>query len=321
MHDFPIDAAPTLEELGEHLVIQEIVAAAPSAINGDDAAVMYPAEPNTRTVATTDTLVEGRHFRREWSTPREVGHKAIVQNFADVEAMGARPLAALLSFAAPGDTPVGYVKEIASGIAERCKLYSAQLVGGDLTRADQLILTVTALGSLGGSRKPLTLDAARVGQRIVAHGKIGYSAAGLALLQHYGRAHVPERFEPLVSAHVTPHLEPGRGIVARATGATSMTDNSDGLVVDVGAIARRSGVGIDLEAEAIAPDELLLAAGEAVNQDPWEWVLSGGEDHTLIAATDKDAASGFRPIGRVVKGAGVTVDGAKPRYNTGWTSY
>ncbi len=321
MQDFPIDSSPTLAELGERQVVQEIIAAAPSNLNGDDAAVLYPAEPNSRTVVTTDSLVEGRHFRFEWSKPHEVGHKAIVQNFADVEAMGARPVAAVLSIAAPGDTPVGFVRQLALGIGQRCKQYSAQLVGGDLTQSPQLVVTVTALGSLGGSRPALTLDAARTGQKIIAHGKIGYSAAGLALLSHCGREKVPEQFTPLVEAHVMPHLEPGRGIVARATGATCMTDNSDGLVADLATICRRSAVGINVDSEAIAPDELLSKAAEFVGEDPWRWILSGGEDHTLIATTEKEIASGFRTIGSVIKGANVTIDGNTPDYSAGWSSY
>ncbi len=144
----------TLGQAGEHYVIGEIIAAAPSALNGDDAAVMYPATPNSRTVASTDMMVEGRHFRRDWSTPNEIGQKAILRNFADVEAMGARPTAALLAIAAPADTPVNFVRGIAEGIGLRCAFYNAELVGGDLTRSKELVITVTAIGSLGGSQEP-----------------------------------------------------------------------------------------------------------------------------------------------------------------------
>ncbi|MGX1739542.1 thiamine-phosphate kinase [Corynebacterium flavescens] len=313
----------TLAEAGEHEVIGEIIAAAPSALNGDDAAVMYPAPPNSRTVAATDMMIEGRHFRREWSTANEVGQKAILRNFADIEAMGARPTAALLAIAAPDDTPVSFVRGIAQGIAERCASYNAELVGGDLTRADELIVNVMAIGSLGGSRPPLVLDGARVGQKVVAHGKIGYSAAGLALLQRFGRA-LPTEHEdlwPLIDAHCAPWLKPGRGVIARAAGATAMTDNSDGLIPDVGTIARRSGVHIDLDSAAIAPDPLLNAAAALLEVDPWEWVLSGGEDHTLVGTTHKEAPAGFRVIGSVQRGGGITVDEHQPAYWHGWVGF
>lgn len=313
----------TLDQAGERHVIHEIVTAAPSALNGDDAAVLYPAAPNSRTVASTDMMVEGRHFRRDWSTAAEVGHKAIVRNFADIEAMGARPTAALLAIAAPGDTPVDFVRGIAQGIAERCAVYNAELVGGDLTRSDSLVINVTAMGSLGGSGAPLTLDGARAGQKLVAHGKIGYSGAGLALLQRYGRALPPELDElwPLIDAHCAPTLAPGRGVIARATGSTAMTDNSDGLVRDVGHLAERSGVRIDFDRGAIAPDPLVAAAGAVLGIDPWEWVLAGGEDHTLLATTFKAAPSGFREIGRVMRGTGITINGEEPRYSEGWEGF
>ena len=313
----------TLEQAGERHVIHEIVAAAPSALNGDDAAVLYPAAPNSRTVASTDMMVEGRHFRRDWSTAAEVGQKAIVRNFADIEAMGARPTAALLAIAAPGDTPVDFLRGIAQGIAERCSVYNAELVGGDLTKSDSFVITVTAIGSLGGSGAPLTLDKARAGQTLVAHGKIGYSAAGLALLERFGRA-LPQELEdlwPLVDAHCAPTLTPGRGVIARATGSTAMTDNSDGLVRDMGLMAQRSAVHIDLDPAAIAPDALLASAGAVLDVDPWKWVLAGGEDHTLVATTDKAAPSGFREIGQVLRGTGVTVGGETPRFTAGWESF
>ena len=313
----------TLGQAGEQHVIGEIVAAAPSALNGDDAAVMFPDPPNSRTVACTDMMVEGRHFHRDWSTPMEVGQKAILRNFADIEAMGARPTAALLAIAAPAETHVSFVRGIAEGIAQRCALYNAELVGGDLTRGSQLVITVTAIGTLGGSQPPLTLDGARAGQKLVSHGKIGYSAAGLALLQEHGRDLPPELSElwPLIDAHCNPSLKPGRGVIARATGATAMTDNSDGLVPDIAGVAKRSNVHIDLHSTAIAPDALLTEAGVVLGVDPWEWVLTGGEDHTLVATTNKEAPSGFRVIGTVNRGTGLTVDGKKPMYDAGWQSF
>lgn len=315
------DNEATVGELGEHAVIDAIVGAAPSSRNGDDAAVLSHASPNSRAVATTDMLIEGRHFRRDWSSPEAIGEKAVVQNFADVEAMGARAVAALLAVSTPPDIPVSFFRRLAEGVEKRVQRYSAELVGGDVTSGDHLVVTVTALGSLGGSIPALTLDAARAGQTLVAHGRIGWSAAGLALLQHFGPEKVPEELDPLVQAHFTPDLTPGRGVVARATGVTSMTDNSDGLIADLGTIAKRSGVGIDLHRSAIAPSPLLRQAGELLGVDPWLWVLTGGEDHTLLATTHEDTPSGFRDIGEVLRGEGVTIDGTAATYEKGWVSF
>ena len=103
-----------------------------------------------------------------------------------------------------------------------------------------------------------------------------------------------------------------------------MTDNSDGLVHDLTTIAKRSAVKINIFSEAIAPDELLQRAGDLLDHDPWDWVLAGGEDHTLLGTTMKDAPSGFRLIGDVHKSNGtdhLTIDGTPARYNTGWESF
>lgn len=315
---------PTLREVGESGVIQEIIAAAPSSLNGDDAAVLLPMAPNSRTVATTDMLVEGRHFRLDWSSPYQVGLKAITQNYADIEAMGARPIGALMALGAPLDTPVSVVREIAEGIAQRTGEYNTELVGGDVTQAEKITVSVTAIGALGGDRQPLALSAARAGQKVVAHGKIGWSAAGWALLERFGTQLPDPQLQPLVDFHCAPEIEPGRGVIARATGATAMTDNSDGLVHDLTTIAKRSAVKINIYSEAIAPDELLQRAGDLLDHDPWDWVLAGGEDHTLLGTTMKDAPSGFRLIGDVHKSNGtdhLTIDGTPARYNTGWESF
>ena len=315
---------PTLREVGESGVIQEIIAAAPSSLNGDDAAVLLPMAPNSRTVATTDMLVEGRHFRLDWSSPYQVGLKAITQNYADIEAMGARPIGALMALGAPLDTPVSVVREIAEGIAQRTGEYNTELVGGDVTQAEKITVSVTAIGALGGDRQPLALSAARAGQKVVAHGKIGWSAAGWALLERFGTQLPDPQLQPLVDFHCAPEIEPGRGVIARATGATAMTDNSDGLVHDLTTIAKRSAVKINIYSEAIAPDALLQRAGDLLDHDPWDWVLAGGEDHTLLGTTMKDAPSGFRLIGDVHKSNGtdhLTIDGTPARYNTGWESF
>ena len=315
---FPLEG-PTLGEVGELEVIRAILNAAPSTFNGDDAAVLTPAVPNSRVVVTTDMLVEGRHFTPELTTPFAVGRKAVVQNFADIEAMGARPIAAVLAFSAAPSLPLAVVSELAAGIHSMVQEYSSELVGGDVTSGGRLVISLSAVGSLGGSLPALELGRARAGQKVVAHGRIGYSAAGLALLT--SGKEVPAELAELVDAYQTPALTPGRGMIARAAGATAMTDNSDGLVHDVGTIAGRSGVMVDLDGAAIAPDELLTRAGELLGVDPWSWVLAGGEDHTLLGTIEGAAPVGFRTIGTVRKGAGVLIDGSAPPYTDGWESF
>lgn len=318
----------TIREAGEAGTIDVIRAASPSKINGDDAAVLALATPNSRTVVATDMLVENRHFRLDWSTPEEIGAKAAIQNIADIEAMGARPIALLLGLSAPGHMDLTVVEGIANGINDVVHRCNAELVGGDVVGGEQLVLSITALGELGGPAHPLNLDRAQRGDIVVAAGQIGYSAAGLALLTHFGdRSAIPDdpRLQKLVRAHTVPDFAFGRGNVARAAGAHAMTDNSDGLIQDLGVIADASLVSINVTASAIAPDENLLAAGEVLGMDPWEWVLGGGEDHTILATTKLAAPSGFREIGRVVSArdsaAHVTLDGNIPPVTTGWSSF
>lgn len=318
---FPVDG-PTLGEVGEHAVIQSIIDASPSAVNGDDAAVLHPASPNSRMVATTDMLVEGRHFRADVTTPWHLGRKAVVQNFADIEAMGARCVAVLLSLSAPPSYAASVATEIARGIGHEVEKFGAELVGGDVTAGESLVMSVTAIGSLGGNRPPLTLSGARAGQNLVAHGNIGHSAAGLELLE--SGVSIPAELEPLVAAYQAPEITPSAGVVARSAGASSMTDNSDGLLHDLAVIAQRSGVRLDLDPGAIAPDALLVQAGELLGVDPWKWVCEGGEDHTLVGTLHGEAPVGFRSIGKVCRPngkTGVTIGDAAPAYNGGWESF
>lgn len=321
----------TVAEAGEAATIAAIRQAAPSTLNGDDAAVLDSTASNSRQVCTTDILVRDRHFSFDYSSAYEVGVKAVSQNFADIQAMGARPTAILLGIATPGDVELAVAAELARGINDAALPWGAELVGGDVVLSKDLVLSITAIGELGGPAAALTLDGAGVGHRVIASGPIGYSAAGLDILQHYGtRKAVPqddEILQELVQWHCAPRLEVGRGTVARAAGASSMTDNSDGLVADLSTIAQRSGVCIDLDRLAISPDYKLRHAAEVTGKDPWKWVLTGGEDHTLIGTTDARLPATYRPIGMVrtlneedQNASYVTVDGVRPSYTTGWES-
>ncbi|WP_448851046.1 thiamine-phosphate kinase [Corynebacterium sp. 335C] len=303
---------PTVGDVGEHAVIAAIREVAPSSRNGDDAAVLAMTTPNASHVATTDLLVEGRHFDLAWSTPEDVGRKAAIQNFADVEAMGARPRALLMGLSAPESTPLDVVVGIARGMVAECDRCVAELVGGDVVGGAGLTLSITAIGEVGGPARPLMRSGARPGDRVIAAGVIGRSAAGLALLRRHGRPEdVPERFRELVDAHRVPVFSYGRGPVARAAGVNCLTDNSDGLLVDLAELARTSGVRIDLDRDAVAPDELMLDAADHLGADAWEWVLHGGEDHTLLGTTAGEPPIDFRVIGRVVRAGRSAVEGSR----------
>jgi thiamine-monophosphate kinase len=272
---------------------------------GDDAAVV--AAPDGRIVAATDLLVENRHFRRDWSTANDIGHKAAARNFADIVAMGAVPTALLVGFAAPGDLALEWVDGLMAGLREECGEVGAAIVGGDVTAADVVMLGITALGDLQG-REPVTLSGARPGEIVALAGKVGWAAAGFAVLGRGFRSPVQ-----VVNAHRRPEPPYAEGARAAELGATAMTDISDGLVADLGHIADASGVRIDLRADLLPVPAKLREVGAALNVDPSVWLFTGGDDYALAATFSKKTAlpDGWTAIGSVTDGEGVRVDGRR----------
>lgn len=310
----------SLAGLGEFAVIERLVAGRdqPAAVAigpGDDAAVVVVADG--RTVVSTDMLVEGRHFRLDWSSPHDVGRKAVAQNAADIEAMGATATAFVVAFGAPGYTPAAQTVELADGMWEEARKLRAGIVGGDLVSAPQWVISVTVLGDLAG-RGPVPRSGARAGDTLAVAGVLGRSAAGYHLWDNG-----IDGFDELRRAHLTPEPPYGQGRVAADGGATAMTDVSDGLVADLGHIAHASGVGINVSTAALTADrDALLAAAGAAGVDAWMWVLGGGEDHALVATFHGAPPKGWRAIGTVLDGPPrVLVDGEEWSGNPGWQSY
>jgi thiamine-monophosphate kinase len=259
---------------------------------GDDAAVI--AAPDGRVVATTDLLVERRHFRRDWSTAYDVGRKAAASNLADVVAMGARPTALLVGLATPADLSLEWVDGLADGLRDECALLGASVAGGDIVRSDTLTIAVTALGDLEG-RAPVTRRGAQPGDHVVLVGWPGRAAAGLALLE----AGLVE--QPLVNAHRRPTPDYAAALVLVAHDAvTAMIDVSDGLVADLGHIAAASGVRIELSAARLPVDRALVVAGELLGVDPFDWIAAGGDDHCFAATVPRNSGPDVPAIGEVV---------------------
>src|SRR5690554_1419160 len=254
---------------------------------GDDAAVL--AAPDGRFVVTTDVLVEGRHFRHGWGTSDDLGWRAAMQNLADVAAMGARPTAIVVGLVLPADVEVAWVLGLARGLAEACAPHGVGVVGGDLTAGDQVVIAVTAHGDLEG-RSPVLRSAARPGDVVALAGTAGRAAAGLALLSRHGPTEGERGSAGLVASFLRPQSPLELGPAAAGAGATAMMDVSDGLLRDAGRIARASGVRIDLDPDRLAPAVAALArAGESLDIDPFTWVLTGGEDHGLLASFPAEA--------------------------------
>ena len=238
-------------------------------------------------VVTQDTLVEGVHFRREWTSWRDLGWKAAAVNLSDLAALGAEPEALLVSLALPLETEPEAVVELYEGLAEP----GVPVAGGDTTRAEQVVLAVTAVGRSG--RVPGRAGALP-GDLLVVTGPLGGAAAGLHVLREG-----LDGFEELVARHRRPplRLEEGRRL---ARVAHAVIDLSDGIAADAARIAERSGCRIVLKAERIPH-----APGiEAVADLPF-WTM--GEDYELLAAVgpgDADAL-GFQIVGRCEEGSGV----------------
>lgn len=316
----------TVGELGEDALISEITArlratsSRRGAANvvlgpGDDAAVV--AAPDGRVVATTDVLVDGRHFRRDWSGPEDIGTRAAAANLSDVAAMGAVPTALVVGLAMPSDLEVSWVLGVADGLGAEAAGAGAAVVGGDVVRSEALVISVTALGSLEG-RDPVTRAGARPGDLVAVAGRLGWAAAGFAVLSRGFRSP-----RVLVDAHRRPAPPYAEGPNAATLGATAMVDVSDGLVRDIGHVAAASGVAVALSGEAFHVPQELIDTARALNADPLHWLLGGGDDHALAACfpPDVDLPMAWRVVGRVEAGEGVSVDGAPWSGPAGWQSF
>lgn len=313
----------TLAEHGEFAVIEAITAAMGEVRRpgadvlvgpGDDAAVLRVRTGHV--VVSSDLLVEDRHFRKAWTTAYDLGRRAAAQNLADIAAMGGTATWLTVGLAAPADTPLAWVRDLARGLAEEAALVGADVVGGDLTESGEIVIAVTVLGSCAQS--PVLRDGARPGDVVALAGRQGWAAAGLAVLSRGFRSP-----RTVVEAHRRPAPPYDQGPVAAQAGATAMIDVSDGLLADLGHLARDSGVAIDVEPGVFEVPEPLHAVGAALGVDPLGFVLTGGEDHGLVACFESaaDVPQGWLRIGTVGEGEGVTVAGETRSEPGGWTHF
>jgi thiamine-monophosphate kinase len=272
---------------------------------GDDAAVVLAS--NKKLVATVDMAVEDIHFKREWSTPFQIGAKLTTANLADIFAMGATPKYLLVAAAITEVNNSQMVIELAKGIRSVADKFEVAVIGGDLSRAEKMSLSITALGEI--SEKPITRSGAKVGDIVYVSALPGLSAAGLAILTRG-----LDRPRYVVEAHLNPKLSAPNKLIQVAT---SMCDISDGLVTDASHIASASTVRINLSKNKLISGsdfkdlaELAVELGEQV----FDWILTGGEDHFFLATVDpKNAGDELGlEIGVIEAGGGeVLIDGEK----------
>jgi thiamine-monophosphate kinase len=279
--------------------------------SGDDAAITVP---GGATATSVDALVDGVHFRRDQASLTQIGHKALATALSDLAAMGAEAGEAYVVLGLPPDFGEKECIELLDGMTSLAAATGTDLVGGDLTRSEQLFLAITVVGHAPTTDAFVTRAGARPGDVLVLTGEIGAAAAGLKLLNNQPS----EAREGLVERQLepTPRLVAGRALAL--AGATAMIDLSDGLGADAGHLARASGVKLEIEAAAVPLAAGAIALSEAIDRDPW-WLLGGGEDYELLASvppTRLEEASGavlskggvpLTKVGEVKPGAGVEI--------------
>jgi thiamine-monophosphate kinase len=224
-------------------------------------------------------LVEGDHFRTEWSTPRQIGRKAMASNVSDIAAMGGVPEFAFISIALREGIDVEFMDELYEGMRDVADLYDIDIAGGDTTHGSVMVINVVVVGTVG---QPVLRSGAAVGDLICVTGPLGGSKAGLELL-------LAGRDEPADAVAV--HLDPGcRMDIAPtiAEAANSMIDVSDGLASEVNHICDMSNVGAEVVADWIPLSDSTREAGNVLDADPVRWALDGGEDFELVFTIHPD---------------------------------
>lgn len=277
--------------------------------SGDDCALL--AHPDSRSVISTDVLVEGIHFRRDWMSLEQIGRRAAAQNAADIAAMGASAHSAVAAVTIPKDIGKAEINALATGLTKGLESYGYALVGGDLSSGPCLQIAVTVIGDLQG-RPPLLRCEAQAGDLVYFAGNLGDSAAGLALL---------ERFQSPQKAINAPTLPALRDLATEAlshyqvpqvpaelapklaeAGAHALMDVSDGLSRDGAKIAAASGVVLNLFRSRLEKyTQRLAGLADFLDANCWDWVLGGGEDHGLLCTAPAGlSVPGFTAIGEVL---------------------
>jgi len=255
------------------------------------------------TLVTTDFTLEGIHFRRDWHSPESVGYRCLARGLSDIAAMGGDPVAAFLSLALPRDLPQRWVRRFARTLIRLAERYAVTLAGGDTAESPNGILADIVVVGTVPKGKAVLRSGARPGDRIYVSGALGGSAAALRQIQKNPR----RKLNPLdYSRHFFPEPRIALGRVLRKKGLVSgMIDISDGLSTDLAHICKESGVGAELQAEAIPR----AGVGRPVREVDLQLALHGGEDYELLFTASRSkripsriAGVPIAEIGRITRG-------------------
>ncbi len=242
---------------------------------GDDAAVIQTAGNQ---VLTTDMAVAGVHFRQDWSTAFEIGRKVTAANSADVLAMSGTTNYLLVAVALTGNESMDWITDLARGIKFEADLAGAQVIGGDISRANEVVISITAVGS---TDRAISRSGAKAGDGIYLSSLTGWSAAGLSIL-HSGVKGLGEIAEKAISEFKSPTIDYGFS----SAGASALSDVSDALVIQAGQMVTASKVAFQFDLSKIekcAEFRELKELADELGANIWNWIFAGGEDHALMA--------------------------------------
>jgi len=297
----------TVADLGEHALLARLLPRLPRSTAsvlvgpGDDAAVLAPGR-NERLVVTTDAVVEGVHFIRAYSSPADIGHKALAVNLSDLAAMAATPRWALLSLILPDSWLVRDVEDLVDGLAALAGRHEVAVVGGNITRTGgPLVVDVTAGGEVG-PRRWLTRSGARSGDEIYVSGTIGGAAAGLEMLGARNQGSGGrDQGSACISRHVRPEPRVRLGVaMGRARAARAAMDLSDGLADALRQVASASGVGVRIDGDALPIDAGAREWWTTRGVDPVSAAVRGGDDYELLFAVPPRSGGALGSVARHV---------------------
>lgn len=310
----PADAAPPrlAGDVGERGLIDHIRRRLPPPPAdlivgpGDDGAVVRP-DRGALQILTTDSLVEGVHFDLRYSSPADVGHKALAVNLSDVAAMGAVPRFALLSLMLPAGCPMETIDGLLDGVIALAVRTKVAIAGGNITRSPGPLVVDVALTGAAKPRKLLTRSGGRPGDRLYVSGTIGAARAGLGRLQSDGFDSAPEGLDECVERHRRPEPRVRLGaLLGRMRAASACMDLSDGLADAVRQVAEASGTGATIEADRLPVHPAAAAWFRSRGFDPIDAALEGGDDYELLIAVPPRFRGRFRAVARLAQGLTLT---------------